>query len=89
MAKKQLKGMVVSDKMTRTVVVEVERSLVHPKYRKLYRRSHNYKADTADCACGLGDLVLMEESRPLSKDKKWRVIQVIESKAAETSEEKA
>lgn len=86
MAKKKLKGIIVSDKMTKTVVVKVERSVVHPKYRKRYRVSKRYKADNADCPCALGDLVIIEESRPISKEKNWRVIRVIESKAEQTEE---
>ncbi|MDO8524231.1 MAG: 30S ribosomal protein S17 [bacterium] len=72
--KKILKGQIVSNKMTNTVVVKVETIKVHPKYRKRYTSSKKYKADTAGNIFEIGDKVLIEESRPLSKDKCWKVV---------------
>jgi small subunit ribosomal protein S17 len=74
--KKQLQGIIVSDKMQKTVVVEVERMVVHPKYRKRYMVSKRYKADNTNQPCKVGDVAIIEESRPISKDKKWRVVSV-------------
>ncbi|MFH0739729.1 MAG: 30S ribosomal protein S17 [bacterium] len=71
--KKILEGKIVSNKMANTVVVEVETVKVHPKYRKRYTSSKKYKADTAGSIFNIGDKVFIEESRPLSKDKRWRV----------------
>ncbi len=71
--KKILQGKIVSNKMINTVVVEVETIKVHPKYRKRYTVSKKYKADTAGSIFNIGDKVLIEESRPLSKDKHWKV----------------
>lgn len=72
--KKILEGQIVSDKMTNTVVVKVETIKVHPKYRKRYISSKKYKADTAGNVFNVGDKVQIEESRPLSKDKCWKVL---------------
>lgn len=77
MAKKRLKGEVVSDKMDKTVVVEVKRVVMHPKYKKRYTVSKKYKAHDEKNECKVGDIVVIEESRPLSKEKRWRVIQKI------------
>jgi len=74
MPKKQLQGVVVSDKMDKTVLVEVERWVMHKKYRKRYKRSKNYKAHDQNNEHKEGDKVLIEETRPLSKDKTWKVI---------------
>lgn len=73
MPKKILEGQVVSNKMTNTVVVRVGAVKVHPKYKKRYKSFKRYKADTAGNVFNIGDKVLIEESRPLSKDKKWIV----------------
>lgn len=74
MPKKQLKGMVVSNKMQKTVVVKVERIKEHPKYKKRYRVYKKYKAHNENAGFEIGDKVIIEECRPLSKDKHWRVI---------------
>lgn len=71
-------GIVVSNKMQKTVVVAVDRLIQHPQYRKFIRRRNKFKAHDELNACGVGDRVLIEESRPLSKDKRWSVIQVLE-----------
>ncbi|OIO45933.1 MAG: 30S ribosomal protein S17 [Parcubacteria group bacterium CG1_02_39_15] len=73
MAKKQLTGTVISDKMQKTVVVLVERFKQHPKYKRRYRLHKKYKAHT-DQEYKVGDRVVIEECRPLSKEKKWKVI---------------
>jgi len=74
MPKRKLIGKVVSDKMQKTVVVQVQRLKQHPKYRRFFRVHKKYKADDAKEEYKIGDRVVIEESRPLSKDKKWKVI---------------
>ena len=71
-------GLVVSDKMDKTVVVEVEDRVKHPKYGKVIRRTKRYKAHDAENACGVGDRVVLTETRPLSATKRWRVSQILE-----------
>jgi len=75
--RRRLKGIVVSDKMDKTVVVEVKRFKEHPLYKKRYLVSKKYKAHDAENKYHVGDKVVIEESRPLSKDKRWRVINKI------------
>jgi len=70
-------GVVVSDKMDKTVVVKVDRLVKHPVYNKYIKRSAKYKAHDADNSCKIGDRVVIVESRPLSKDKCWKVRQII------------
>ena len=72
--KKRLEGVVVSDKMQKTAVVKVETRKRHPLYKKYYWTSKKYKAHDASQRCKIGDRVIIEESRPISKDKKWKVI---------------
>lgn len=74
MPKRQLTGTVVSDKMQKTVVVEVERWRVHAKYKRRFRLHTRYKAHDEKGEYHAGDKVVIEESLPISKDKKWRVI---------------
>jgi small subunit ribosomal protein S17 len=74
-------GIVVSDKMDKTVVVRVERIVKHSVYSKYIRRSVKYKAHDAENSCSIGDRVVIVESRPLSKDKRWKVRQIIEKSA--------
>lgn len=74
---KQREGTVVSAKMQKTVVVLVERLIQHPVYGKRIRQSRRFKAHDARSECREGDRVLIIESRPLSKDKRWRVSRVI------------
>ncbi|MDA8066847.1 MAG: 30S ribosomal protein S17 [Thermaerobacter sp.] len=71
-------GRVVSDKMDKTVVVAVERITTHPLYGRRIRRTARYKAHDPENACRVGDTVRMEETRPLSKDKRWRVVKILE-----------
>ena len=70
----KLQGTIVSDKMEKTVVVEVERVKEHPRYKKRYKEHKKYKAHDEKGEYKMGDKVIIEECRPLSKDKKWRVI---------------
>jgi len=74
MSKKILKGIVVSDKMQKTVVVRVETLKSHPRYKKTYKAHKRYKAHDEQGEYKLGDRVVIQECRPLSKDKKWKVI---------------
>ncbi|MDI6790794.1 MAG: 30S ribosomal protein S17 [Thermodesulfobacteriota bacterium] len=71
-------GIVVSDKMDKTIVVQVERLVKHPVYKKYVRRRARYKAHDEANACKVGDKVMIEECRPLSRDKRWGVRQVVE-----------
>ena len=85
--KKQLIGTVVSNKMQKTVVVEVERLKEHPKYKRRFRVHKKYKAHDEKGEYHVGDKVMIEECRPISKDKKWRVIRKITSHIGEGSGE--
>ena len=71
-------GSVVSNKMQKTVVVAVSRSVIHPVYRKVLRRVTRLKAHDESGLCRVGDRVKIVQTRPLSKDKNWRVVQVME-----------
>ncbi len=77
-------GTVTSDRMDKTVVVLVVRKVKHPIYKKYVQRRSKFKAHDSNNQCSMGDQVLIIESRPLSKEKRWRVSQIIE-KAAKTS----
>ncbi len=74
MPKRVMQGRVVSDKNDKTVVVRVERRFTHPVMKKTVRMTKNYKAHDESNACKVGDLVMIEESRPISKDKTWVVL---------------
>ena len=74
---KTKEGVVVSDKMTKTRVVAIERVYRHPRYERVITRSKRLKAHDETNASKVGDRVLIEETRPLSKDKRWRIRQVI------------
>ena len=76
--RKVREGLVVSDKMDKTVVVEVEDRVKHPKYGKVIRRTKKYKAHDGENACGVGDRVRLMETRPLSATKRWRVAAILE-----------
>jgi small subunit ribosomal protein S17 len=76
--RKVREGLVVSDKMDKTVIVEVEDRVKHPKYGKVIRRTKKYKAHDGENACGVGDRVLLMETRPLSATKRWRVTEILE-----------
>ncbi len=71
-------GTVISDKMDKTVVVSVERVVRHPLYGKTVRRTVKFKAHDENNECRVGDRVRIMETRPLSKDKRWRVMQIVE-----------
>ena len=70
--------MVVSDKMDKTVVVAISDRVRHPLYKKIIKRTVKLKAHDEQNSCGVGDRVLVMETRPLSKDKRWRVVEIIE-----------
>jgi small subunit ribosomal protein S17 len=76
--RKTREGLVVSDKMDKTVVVAVEDRVQHPLYKKTLRRTNKLKAHDEQNACGVGDRVLLMETRPLSASKRWRVVEVLE-----------
>jgi len=76
--KRQLIGTVVSDKMNKTVVVQTERLVKHRLYDKYIRRRAKFSAHDAENSCRIGDKVLITESRPLSKTKRWQVSQILE-----------
>ena len=71
-------GQVVSDKMDKTIVVAIEDSVRHPLYKKTMKRTYKLKAHDETNECGIGDTVEVMETRPLSKDKRWRLIRIIE-----------
>lgn len=78
--RKTLKGKVVSDKMQKTVVVAIERKVAHPLYGKLLKVTKKFKADTNGMEIKTGDVVVIEQSRPLSRDKSFKVIRKEEAK---------
>ena len=71
-------GKVISDKMDKTIVVAIETRVPHPLYKKIIRRTYKLKAHDETNECGAGDIVRVMETRPLSKQKRWRLIEVIE-----------
>ena len=71
-------GKVVSDKMDKTVVVTVADRVAHPGYKKIIKRTYRLKAHDERNECGVGDTVRVMETRPLSKDKRWRVVEIVE-----------
>lgn len=75
--KRKLEGVVVSDKMNKTVVVKVERFKRHPLYHKIMRVSKRFKAHDENNECKIGDIVVIEQTRPLSKEKRWRVVKIV------------
>lgn len=75
---KERSGVVVSARMQKTVVVSVERTVVHPRYKKILRRRGKVKAHDERNECHLGDRVLIVECRPLSRDKRWRVSKILD-----------
>jgi small subunit ribosomal protein S17 len=76
--RKTREGLVVSDKMDKTVVVAVEDRVKHPLYGKVLRRTSKLKAHDEQNTCGVGDRVLLMETRPLSATKRWRVVEIVE-----------
>ena len=77
-SRKTRRGYVVSDKMDKTVVVEVEDHVKHALYGKVVRRSSKIKAHDEQNTAGIGDLVLIAETRPLSASKRWRIVEILE-----------
>ena len=71
-------GVVVSDKMDKTIVVEIRNRVRHPLYGKIMNRTNRIKAHDENNECGIGDTVRVMETRPLSKDKRWRLVEIIE-----------
>ena len=82
--RKVRQGVVVSDKMDKTVTVQVERLVRHPMYKKYIRQRKKYKAHDPANECRTGDLVTITETRPLSRDKRWRVRAVLKSETSGT-----
>ncbi len=76
--RRTLTGTVVSDKMDKTIVVQVERKFMHAKYKKFINRRKKYMAHDPENTCGIGDLVMIMESRPLSRYKRWVLKEVLE-----------
>ena len=76
--RKVMIGTVTSNKMDKTVVVSVETNVKHPKYGKIVKRTYKLKAHDEENACQVGDKVKVMETRPLSKDKRWRLVEVME-----------
>ena len=71
-------GKVISDKMDKTVVVAISDRVAHPLYKKIVGRTYKLKAHDENNTCGIGDTVKVMETRPLSKDKRWRVVEIVE-----------
>ena len=71
-------GKVVSDKMDKTIVVAVENHVKHPLYGKIVKKTYHLKAHDENNECGIGDTVKVMETRPLSKDKRWRLVSIVE-----------
>lgn len=71
-------GIVVSDKMDKTIVVAIENHVKHPLYGKIVKRTYKLKAHDAENICGVGDKVKVMETRPLSRDKRWRLVEIVE-----------
>ena len=71
-------GKVISDKMDKTIVVAVEDHVKHPLYKKIVKKTYKLKAHDENNECGIGDKVKVMETRPLSKDKRWRLVEIIE-----------
>ena len=77
-SKRSFVGIVTSDKMDKTVVVSVKDKIQHPLYKKIINNTIKLKAHDENNTCGIGDRVLIMETRPMSKDKRWRVVEIIE-----------
>ncbi len=77
-ARKVILGKVVSNKMQKTIVVSVERKVMHPKYGKFIKMTSKFKAHDEKNECNINDIVKLMETRPLSKDKRWRLIEIVE-----------
>jgi small subunit ribosomal protein S17 len=77
-SRKERKGVVVSDKQDKTITVAVERRTQHPKYKRVVKKTKKYAAHDEENVCNEGDIVRIMETRPLSKTKRWRLIEIIE-----------
>ena len=77
-SKRSFVGIVTSDKMDKTIVVAIEESVKHKLYNKVVKRTYKLKAHDEENTCGIGDKVKVMETRPLSKDKRWRLVEIIE-----------
>jgi small subunit ribosomal protein S17 len=84
--RKERSGVVISDRMQKTVVVLVERTVMHPKYKKYLRRTTKVKAHDESNQCHVGDRIMIVECRPLSRDKRWRVSKILERARAQDIE---
>ena len=76
--RKTRNGVVVSDKMDKTIVVAIETRVAHPLYKKIVKRTYKLKAHDENNECGMGDKVIVMETRPISKDKRWRLVKIVE-----------
>ncbi len=76
--RKQRVGIVISDKMDKTIVVAVKTKVLHPLYGKTVNRTTKFKAHDEKNECGIGDTVRIMETRPISKDKRWRLVEIVE-----------
>ena len=76
--KKVLQGIVVSDKSDKTITVKTERQIAHPLYKKYYKKSKKVTAHDENNECGIGDIVKVQEIRPLSRTKRWNLIEILE-----------
>jgi small subunit ribosomal protein S17 len=76
--KRTVKGVVISDKMDKTIVIRAERLVKHPVFHKYVRKHVKYKAHDEQNQCKVGDTVLIIEARPLSKEKRWRILEIME-----------
>ena len=76
--RKEKIGKVISNKMDKTIVVAIEESVKHPLYSKVIKRTYKLKAHDEENVCGIGDKVKVMETRPLSKDKRWRLVEIVE-----------
>ncbi len=76
--RKTREGLVVSDKMDKTIVVEIKTRVRHPLYGKIMNRTNKLKAHDENNECGIGDRVRVMETRPLSRDKRWRLVEILE-----------
>ncbi len=75
--RKERTGLVVSNKMKNTITVTVERSLQHPLYKKVMKRTKKYHADDPQNQCQIGDLVRIRETKPISKTKRWKLVEIV------------
>jgi len=81
--RKERVGIVTSDKMMKTIVVQVRRKALHPLYGKVIEKASKFKAHDEQNSCNIGDRVRMIETRPISKDKHWRVVEILEKGRAD------